>query len=336
MSYVSYGIESFNNVIQGSNSGSFSLGIRFQLAEARKVSGFRIFSSTRTESVTIKLWDSNKTLIASASGSKVKNDWSIFPLDSSIILDANTEYRLAYYTKNSVYEWFNLTSIVTSKGFTLLGGCEQSGDAYPDNNDSMFWGLDLVFDNSAEFKYLIKSNSILYTIKDNILTELEDVILNEDVFKTYGIDNIPDWNVMKILINPQILCWTSEEAVPEGSLLFSAHMKAISSIQTLITNAIDLNDSPNITGINQVTLDSDGDILIAVSFDEKNSWLIFNGINWNITTSDIEGMNKETLEAITSEQWATALGDSKTIYFKAIFSNVDDALRKINIEFLMS
>lgn len=47
-------------------------------------------------------------------------------------------------------------------------------------------------------------------------------------------------------------------------------------------------------------------------------------------------MNKEILEAITSEQWAAALGDSKTIYFKAIFSNADDVLRKINIEFLMS
>jgi hypothetical protein len=119
-------------------------------------------------------------------------------------------------------------------------------------------------------------------------------------------------------------------------LQLTAYMKAIGSIQTLITNPIDLNDSSNITGINQVTLDSDGDILIAVSFDEKNNWLIFNGTDWNITASDIEGMNKETLEAITSEQWTAALSDSKTIYFKAIFSNVDDALRKINIEFLRS
>ena len=71
-------------------------------------------------------------------------------------------------------------------------------------------------------------------------------------------------------------------------------------------------------------------------FDEKENWLFLNETEWNIASNELEGMNKTTLEAITSDQWAAALGESKTIYFKAIFSNVEDALRKINIEFLKS
>jgi hypothetical protein len=75
-------------------------------------------------------------------------------------------------------------------------------------------------------------------------------------------------------------------------------------------------------------------MLFAVSFDEKENWLIFNETKWNIASNELEGMNKTTLEAIASDQWAAAVEELKTIYFKAIFSHVNDALREINIEFL--
>lgn len=186
--------------------------------------------------------------------------------------------------------------------------------------------------------YLIQDkDNIFYSLKSGNLENLGNQEINSELFLNYGLVNIlPTWEQINTLINPKILLWRSYPKVTDNLLKMTSYMQAITSPQILITNKIDLNDTNDITGIKKVTVDNNGDILFAVSFDEKKHWLFFNENEWNIASNELEGMNKTTLEAITSDQWAAALGESKIIYFKAIFSNAIDTLREINIEFLKS
>ena len=198
--------------------------------------------------------------------------------------------------------------------------------------------IEITYTILEDYYYLIQDDNTTYSLKSGELKNLNTNSLSSDLFLNYGLFNErPVWEQIKTLTNPKILLWRHQEGeVVENLISMKAYMKAVTSPQTLITNKIDLHDSPNITGITQVTLDSDGNVLISVSFDNKETWLIFDGEQWNTAAADIEGMNKTTLEAITSDQWAAALGESKIIYFKAIFSNTIDTLREINIEFLKS
>ena len=186
--------------------------------------------------------------------------------------------------------------------------------------------------------YLIQDDNTTYSLKTGELENLNTYSLSSNLFKNYGLLNQrPNWEQIKTLTNPKILVWRCKDGETINNFIkMTAYMKAITSPQILITNKIDLKDTNDITGIKKVTTENDGDILFAVSFDNKETWLIFNEAEWSITSTELEGMSKTTLEAITPEQWASALGESKIIYFKIIFSNVDDTLRKINIEFLKS
>ena len=203
-------------------------------------------------------------------------------------------------------------------------------------NESMATYIEITYTLDEDY-YLIQDDNSIYSYKSGSLEDLNTFELSSELFLNYGmLEQKPLWEQIKTLINPKVLLWRDSENIVDNLFKITATMKAITSPKILITNKIDLNDTSNVIGIKKVTADSDGDILFAVSFDEKENWLFLNETEWNIASNELEGMNKTRLEAITSEQWAAALGSSKTIYFKAIFSNVEDALRKINIEFLKS
>ena len=147
-SKISYGIESFNTSPIGDYDGSWTFGIRFKVAEKRKLIGFRLFAVEMRYQVALKLWDSNQNSIASSSVTGRYGEWTEVYLDNPVILSSNTEYRLSY-SFNGRYNWWDINSVVTSDGFTLLGGCEGRGDTYPSTDDTVFWGLDVIFDNGT-------------------------------------------------------------------------------------------------------------------------------------------------------------------------------------------
>lgn len=66
----------------------------------------------------------------------------------------------------------------------------------------------------------------------------------------------------------------------------------------------------SITGIENAVADCDGELIIAVSFDDKQTWKAWNGEQWATLSEDFTGMNKETLEAITYEQWNELFTDA--------------------------
>lgn len=300
MNYISYGIESFNTTPKGSNSGNFSLGIRFQVAEERKVVGFRIFTASLTGSVTVKLWDSNKQLIASATGQRIQGTWAEFHLDTPVMLAPNAEYRLAYYT-NSSYQWFDLNSITTFDGFTFLGACEVSGNAYPANNSSSFWGVDVVFDDTPpySYKYLIQSEDSLFTTTAGVLTKIEGSV-NAELFRTYGSDDIPSSELLVALIDPTVLCWvdsTDVEIQPPFAVV-----NGIPFSQTLESSDYFISDEA-VLGIEKAVAVATETVQFAVSFDSGVTWKTFIGGTWAELSESSSGMSATTLNAIPTESW---------------------------------
>ena len=60
----------------------------------------------------------------------------------------------------------------------------------------------IIIEPPYDKKYLIKSENKLYTIIDGALVELESTELNAELFRTSGIDTIPESSLLITLIDP--------------------------------------------------------------------------------------------------------------------------------------
>lgn len=181
-------------------------------------------------------------------------------------------------------------------------------------------------------KYLVRSNSVLYTLAQNELSVIDTDELTADVFLEYGLDFIPDVLPAYLLTleNPEVLFWQDSDK-PLPSL--SATLYATPPTQTITTDLIDMSDV-TIKGIESVSVDCDGSPLIAVSFDGKNTWKAYDGTDWVTLTSDVLGMAKETIESIPVEQWAAIRGDVVEMYIRVVLSTTDQVVRQIYVAFI--
>ena len=142
-------------------------------------------------------------------------------------------------------------------------------------------------------KYLLRSDSTIYTITDNVLNALELTELTEDIFQTYGINDTPELSVILGLTNPEILYWTNRKDFS----CTKAIMTALPYTQSIVTNLIDISH-PTIIGINSITGICEGSPLFSCEFN--GVWKEHNGINW---VDEVSGMTLDILQSITSEQW---------------------------------
>lgn len=178
-------------------------------------------------------------------------------------------------------------------------------------------------------RYLIRSNSILYTItNNNSLSELAETELNANVFITYGVDTILDSSVLLSLDDPEVLCWKQEGDLPSIQFIQTAIPKS----QTIISNEIDLTHS-SITGIESARVNCEGNIVFAVSFDDKQTWKVWNGTEWSIVLDEFSGMTKELFESITYDQWMPLHTGASSFYIRASLLDNTSKLTEIYIDF---
>lgn len=176
-------------------------------------------------------------------------------------------------------------------------------------------------------KYLIRSEGVLYTITDNILVPLSESMLESELFNLYGLENIPSYEIISNLMNPEILCWhESDEALPK----LIAEINATPHPQEIISERIVFNSS--IFGITNVEVVCTGDVHIAVSFDERYTWMYWDGTSWKEQTDD-EWMDKQTIESITKEQWDELYIGAASFYIKVKIYN-EESIDMIKFNFL--
>ena len=183
----------------------------------------------------------------------------------------------------------------------------------------------------AEFpiikKYLIECGEVIYTVSDGALQALSETEITANLFTTYGTDYAPDGSLLLTLVNPKVLCWTNAEEVPT----LKATVTATPKNQTVISDKIDLTHS-TIKGIESAVATCEGDLIIAVSFDDKQTWKAHNGTEWVTLSDEFAGMNKDTLEAITFEQW-NELYNGTGFYVRISFTDTTQAVEKIVFDF---
>ena len=177
-------------------------------------------------------------------------------------------------------------------------------------------------------KYLIRNNDTIYTVQNDSLVEVSGE-LNSNLFIDNGVDEIPSGTLLMTLSNPEVLCWTDSDKVPT----LTATVKGIPEPQIVMSKEIDLMHS-SIKGINGVTVDCKGDVLFAVSFDKKDTWMIHNGTEFVEVSDKLAGMTKTEFEAITAEQWRPKYEASSDMYIRCILLDETQSITTVNIDFI--
>ena len=177
-------------------------------------------------------------------------------------------------------------------------------------------------------KYLIRNNDIVYTVQNDALVEVVGD-LNAQLFIDNGVDEIPSGTLLMTLSNPEVLCWTDSDKVPT----LTATVKGIPEPQIVMSKEIDLMDG-SIKGINGVTVDCKGDVLFAVSFDKKATWMMHNGTEFVEVSDKLAGMTKTEFEAITAEQWQPKYEASSDMYIRCILFDETQSITTVNIDFI--
>lgn len=179
----------------------------------------------------------------------------------------------------------------------------------------------------ASKRYLVRDGSTIYTVADNALVEITGE-LNSELFISSGVDDIPNGALLMTLSAPEVLCWTDAYTVP----VLEATVTAIPQSQSVISSMIDLTHA-TITGIESATADCDGDLIVAVSFDDKQTWKAWNGEQWVTLSDDYSGMSKDMLESITYTQWNELYAGATGFYIRVALLDATQSVTEIVIDF---
>ena len=178
--------------------------------------------------------------------------------------------------------------------------------------------------------YLVKADGKLYTVVDDALSELTTTDIVAQTFLDYGIEDIPDGALLVGLSNPEVLCWQDRE---DDFPTLTATVIATPLHQIIMSQAIDLMHS-SIKGINSITVNCKGDVLFAVSFDNKATWVKHNGTDWVAVSDELTGMTKLEFEAITTEQWQAKYELSSDMYIRCTLTDATQFVTSVNISFI--
>ena len=317
-----------SSVALNGKSGSWELGNEYTANKKIKVIACRIYAQSE-QTVKARLWDSSGNKLAESVETLCEKDsWTTLMLNNPVELEEGKNYVISagfssyYSVDSSVLSFAKSVSFVQSRYIGTLG-------SYPSNifNKKIYGLVDMIFEEDAT-KYLVRNNGTLYTVSNGALVEVSGT-LNADLFMNSGADAIPDGALLMTLSAPEVLCWTNGDRLPT----LTATVKGIPEPQVVVTKEIDLMHS-SIKGINGVTVDCKGDVLFAVSFDKKTTWMMHNGTEWVAVSDKLAGMTKTEFEAITTEQWQPKYEASSDMYIRCILFDETQSITTVNIDFI--
>lgn len=214
------------------------------------------------------------------------------------VIGTNTKYTIS----STGDEWIFSKSWNDSGGYGVNQMPIWSSHDIPNGSatatDIYFYGSEP--ESPKVVKYLVKNQDVFYTIINNVLTPLEITELTADVFQTHGVDEVPEWSVISALVNPEILYW---QDVTNDLPSITATMTATPFPQTVVSPNYDmLHDT--ILGVECAYVIASSDVVFAISVDDGVAWYMWTGQAWGTLTDTTTGMTAETINAITTEQWA--------------------------------
>lgn len=259
-----------------------------------------------------------------------------------------TASDILWYYSNGMYptnesvtiKWYRLA---ISDGTEWVYNKDTTGYFSIDTSKTVFWSCidipngsigatDIYFYASEPYRvlYLVKADGKLYTVVDGALSELTTTDIVAQTFLDYGIYEIPSGELLTGLSNPEVLCWQDKE---DDFPTLTAIVTATPPYQIIMSQAIDLMHS-SIKGINSITVNCKGDVLFAVSFDNKATWMQHNGTDWVAVSDELTGMSKTELEAVTTEQWQAKYELSSDMYIRCTLTDATQFVTSVNISFI--
>lgn len=324
-----YGILTYSDLSTKSNK--FEMGYKFTVNENIEVCGLRVMYPSAQET-TAHLWDSSGNLIASANITAIAGEWVESLLNESIVLESGKAYYVSCYNTSTRYHASKSNFTFNEKITFVAGVYNNTQNAFPRNEEAgnMYPLVDIIIGNLFEKLYLIRVGTELFTKIEGVVTSLGEVEVTSELFLTSGFEEVPVSDDLIGFKNPEVLLWyNSEDNVPGLTATAIAMPK---NNQQIITNAIDLTHS-SITGIENAVADCDGELIIAVSFDDKQTWKAWNGETWSLLSEEFSGMNKETLESITLDQWSLLYSGATTMHLRVSLLDTTQVIRTITIDF---
>lgn len=186
-------------------------------------------------------------------------------------------------------------------------------------------------------KYLIKNTledgtiQLITISEDGELEVLpEDTELVSDTFREYGVDEVPDANLLIGMTDPQVYFWqdSTEYDLPQ----MEAYMRAWQAPQVLYSPDYDMTHS-TIKGIETIRADCSEDVLFAISFDEGATWKAHNGTSWGTVTEAASGMTAAAMAAISVDDWALVAITGK-YRVRCVLLNEESFLREFIVDYL--
>lgn len=177
--------------------------------------------------------------------------------------------------------------------------------------------------------YLIRSNSDYYTVVDNALSSITVSDLTSNTFETFGVLELPPVSLLTTLTNPELLYWhvSNTRQLTDGLIVTGSPLVS----QILYYDAQDMT---NHIGIEKVicTIFNDA-VVFSVSIDDGQSWKYYSNGAWVNATTDLEGMNMNTMFAITADQWSEIITSATPYRFRCASSSVIDNVGKIYVKY---
>lgn len=288
-------------MICGEYSGEFSVLIRNDMAKAG-TSNFTVTTQKNNDSDVIVYGVSSSAYLSGRAQSSNPSD--LIKLQGN----ADAERLACWFDNGTGALSHDFTTCVFSGEYIAIVECVQ---LLPKTN-----------------KYLVRDNTTIYTVSDGSLIEVQGT-LNADLFTTYGTYEIPSGNLLMTLASPEVLCWKDSDKIPT----LVAIVKGIPKPQIVMSKEIDLMHS-SIKGINGVTVDCKGDVLFAVSFDKKVTWVKHNGSEFVEVSDELTGMTELEFEAITAEQWQAKYELSSDMYIRCTLTDATQSVTSVNISFI--
>lgn len=181
---------------------------------------------------------------------------------------------------------------------------------------------------SSDFKYLIQSGDSLFTVTDGALVTVEGSV-NAELFRTYGVDEIPSSDLLVTLTDPVVYNWTTADEITP----LVAVVKGVPPTpQVIESEDYDMTHS-SIVGIEKVLVDASDDVRFAISFDSGQTWYTHTGEAWATLSEGDTGMSPSALSAITTEDWNAEAITGK-FRFRITLPTVDDYVNSLVVDYL--
>jgi hypothetical protein len=181
---------------------------------------------------------------------------------------------------------------------------------------------------SHQNKYLIRSDDSLFTVVEGVLTAVEGSELTAELFRTYGVDEVPSSDLLTTLTDPVVLHWTDADEINP----LVAVVQGVPPVQTVESPDYDMTHS-SIVGIEKVLVDASDDVRFAISFDSGQTWYTHTGQAWGILSETDTGMSASILSAITTEDW-NSIATTGKFRFRLTIPSVDSCLNSLVVDYL--